>query len=88
MQDRELYQQILGLKSPWSTSEVSLDLKLQQVDVFLSTHPGHRFAVRNMHSRWRVTTILRHANGGIWTAVSSGRSCTQVFPVLIVLNMV
>lgn len=54
----------------------------------LSTRLGHRFAVRNVHRCCRVTTILRHANGGIWTVVRSDRSCTQVFPVLIVLNMV
>ena len=43
MQDRELYQQILGLKSPWSVSEVSLDLKLQQVDVFVEHPSGTSF---------------------------------------------
>jgi hypothetical protein len=33
MQDRELYQEILGLKSPWSVSKVTLNLEQQQVNV-------------------------------------------------------
>ncbi|MEZ6043633.1 MAG: hypothetical protein R3C20_24310 [Planctomycetaceae bacterium] len=39
MQDRELYQQILGLKSPWSVSKVALDVEIQQVDVYIE-HPS------------------------------------------------
>jgi transposase len=43
MQDRELYQQILGLKSPWSVSKVALDLEQQQVDVFVEHLSGTSF---------------------------------------------
>ena len=43
MQDRELYQQILGLKSPWSVSKVTLDVLLQQVDVFVEHPSGTKF---------------------------------------------
>lgn len=43
MQDRELYQQILGLKSPWVVSQVSLSLEQQQVDVFVEHPPGTKF---------------------------------------------
>ena len=39
MQDRELYQEILGLKSPWSVTNVTLNLEEQQVDVFVE-HPS------------------------------------------------
>ena len=39
MQDRELYQEILGLKSPWSVSRVELSVERQQVDVF-AEHPA------------------------------------------------
>jgi hypothetical protein len=33
MQDKELYQQILGLQSPWSVSEVKLELESQQIRI-------------------------------------------------------
>jgi len=35
MQDRELYEEVLGLKSPWTVSKVTLNLEEQQVDVFV-----------------------------------------------------
>jgi transposase len=35
MQDRQLYQQILGIESPWSVAEVTLDLEAGQVRVHL-----------------------------------------------------
>lgn len=43
MQDRELYQQILGLKSPWKVSEVKLSIEHQQVDVFVEHSTGTLF---------------------------------------------
>ncbi|MFN5434492.1 MAG: transposase family protein [Planctomyces sp.] len=43
MQDRELYQEIPGLKSPWSVSQVTLDLEQQQVDVFVEHPSGTKF---------------------------------------------
>ena len=43
MQDRELYQQILGLKSPWTVSRVALSLEQQQVDVSVEHPSGTKF---------------------------------------------
>lgn len=43
MQDRELYQQILGLKTPWKVSEVKLSIQQQQVDVFVEHPTGTKF---------------------------------------------
>ena len=43
MQDRELYDQILGMKSPWSVSTVQLSMELQQVDVFVEHPSGTSF---------------------------------------------
>jgi transposase len=40
MQDRQLYQQILGITSPWSVTRVELDLKQGEVRVFLE-HSGN-----------------------------------------------
>lgn len=39
MQDKELYQQILGLDTPWSVSEVELDQKESEIRVRV-THPA------------------------------------------------
>jgi transposase len=38
MQEKEFYQQILGLESPWYVSDVKLDMEAQQVDVYVE-HP-------------------------------------------------
>lgn len=43
MQEKEFYQQILGLNSPWYVSEVKLDMAHQQVDVFVAHPEGTRF---------------------------------------------
>ena len=43
MQDKELYQHILGLKSPWSVTEVRLDMENQQIDVHVAHPAGTRF---------------------------------------------
>jgi hypothetical protein len=38
MQDKELYQHLLGLSSPWTVGKVSLDIKAQEVVVIVE-HP-------------------------------------------------
>ena len=38
MQDKELYQVILGLESPWSVSEVELDTALGEIRIHVD-HP-------------------------------------------------
>jgi transposase len=43
MQDREWYHKILGLKSPWTVSKVTLNLEEQQVDVFVGHLSGTKF---------------------------------------------
>jgi transposase len=40
MRDKELYQQILGIGSPWRVSEVELDLKEEAVTVHVALEPG------------------------------------------------
>ena len=35
MQDKELYQQVLGLASPWVVGRVELNVEEQRVDVFV-----------------------------------------------------
>ena len=54
MQNRELYQQILGLKAPWKVSEVKLSFEQQHVDVFVE-HP--------LRTAGRKTTVSGQRNG-------------------------
>jgi hypothetical protein len=46
MQDKELYQQILGLDSPWTVSRIDLDIELGEIRVHVEDprrhHRGHR----------------------------------------------
>ena len=43
MEDKELYQHILGLETPWSVAEVKLDLDQQQIDIHVSHPRGTKF---------------------------------------------
>ena len=43
MQDKELYQHLLGLESPWSVSEVTLNMEEQQIDVCVEHPSGTKF---------------------------------------------
>lgn len=43
MQDTALYDQILGLRSPWSVANVELSVEGERVDVFLEHTPGTSF---------------------------------------------
>ena len=43
MQDKELYQQILGLSSPWSVSDVELDHKASEIRVKVNHPRGAKF---------------------------------------------
>ncbi len=44
MQDKELYQHILGIDSPWSVSAVELDTPSEEIRVHVSHPRGTRFA--------------------------------------------
>ena len=43
MHDREWYQKILGLKSPWTVSKVKLNSEERQADVFVGHPSGTMF---------------------------------------------
>lgn len=43
MQDKELYQYILGLESPWSVAEVKLDMENQRIEVHVEHPEGTKF---------------------------------------------
>jgi len=87
MQDRELYQEILGLKSPWTVSRVTLNLEEQQVDVFVGHPSGTKFCCPECSATALATTTLLNASGGTLTVVNSRRSCTRAFRESTVLSM-
>jgi hypothetical protein len=43
MQDKELYQHILGLTAPWTVSEVKLDMDSQEIRVRVQHPRGTKF---------------------------------------------
>lgn len=43
MQDKELYQQILGLDSPWSVAEVKLDAEQEEIHIRVAHPEGTKF---------------------------------------------
>ena len=44
MRDKDLYRQILGIRSPWRVAEVELDLKAEAVTVQVELEPGSELA--------------------------------------------
>ena len=43
MQDKELYEKLLGLSAPWSVQEVDLQMKEMKVTLRLTHQPLWRF---------------------------------------------
>jgi hypothetical protein len=42
MRDRQLYAQILGIQSPWTVTDVKLNLSEKVVEVYLASNSGKR----------------------------------------------
>ncbi len=80
MQDKELYQQILGLTSPWTVSEVKLDMPSQEIRVRVEHPRGPCSAAQNAKSNSPVMTMARSVSGGTWTHASSKPSSLVAFP--------
>jgi hypothetical protein len=87
MQDRVLYEENLGLKSPWSVSQVTPDLEQQQVDVFLEHPSGTKSVVLSVQRHCLAVIIPLSGSGGTVTVASSRLCCTPVFRDSIVLSM-
>lgn len=68
MQDKELYQHILGLDSPWSVSEVELDIDSEEIRVHVSHPRGTKFACPECE---RELPCYDHAEGRRWRHLDS-----------------
>jgi hypothetical protein len=77
MQYQELYQEILGLKSPWTVSMVSLDVFRQPVDVYVE-YPTVTESCKRGHSNY-----LRKIECPLCDAPVRRPATTTVFPLYI-----
>lgn len=74
MDDRELYQVILGLSAPWTVERVELKEADQAVEVWVGEREGTRFTCPECGERSPIydrLTTAPSAGGGIWTPASS-----------------
>lgn len=51
MQDKELYQHILGLESPWTVASVNLNMDQQQIDIRVEHPKGTKFCCPECKTR-------------------------------------
>ncbi len=80
MQDKETIQQILGLTSPWTVSEVKLDMPSQEIRVRVEHPRGTMFCCPECKKQLSVMTMARSVSGGTWTHASSKPSSLVAFP--------
>jgi len=75
MQERELYQEIPKLKSPWSVSQVTLNLEQQQVDVFVEHPSGTKFCCPECSESAACPYSASQLSSSWSEAGSSGMGC-------------
>jgi transposase len=68
MQDKELYQVILGLESPWSVSEIELDTDSAEIKVHVSHPRGTKFSCSECE---RQLPCYDHAEERSWRHLDS-----------------
>lgn len=59
MQDKDLYQQILGLPSPWTVSDVKLDYEAEEVRVHVEHPRGVKFQCPD---QTKVSAVIDETN--------------------------
>ena len=68
MEDRELYFYLLGLKSPWTVGQVSLDIKKRRVDVWAEHPEGESWPCPECS---KDSAVYDHAKERIWRHLDS-----------------
>jgi hypothetical protein len=87
MQDKEAYQHILGLTSPWTVSEVKLDIPAKEIHVTVSTPLVQSSAVLSGGKTLLATIRQRSVDGSIWTRANTRQFSLAVFPEWTVPSM-
>ena len=68
MKDTELYRYLLGIEEPWFVEQVSLDIKEQKVDVWVTHKEGIRWPCPECGA---MTSLYDHAPERIWRHLDS-----------------
>ena len=87
MQDKELYQHILGLTSPWTVSEVKLDIPAEEIQVRVEHPAGTKFCCPECQ---KELACYDHAEDRRWRHLDSchsRQSSLAVFPEQTVQSM-
>lgn len=87
MQDKELYQHILGLTSPWTVPEVKLDIPAEGNQVGSRTLLVQSSAFLSARKSLLATIMQRSVDGDIWTRANTRQSSLAVFPEWTVPSM-
>lgn len=68
MEDRALYQQILGLTSPWTVSSVKMDVPNEEIEVHVVHAPGEQFCCPECN---RTLSCYDHSPARRWRHLDS-----------------
>lgn len=68
MQDKDLYEYILGIKEPWSVKRIELDVKMKRVNVWVEHKAGLRWHCPECQGSF---TIYDHAKERTWRHLDS-----------------
>ena len=78
MRDVELYQQLLGVVSPWTVGRVELSVEGERVDIWVEHAPEVRWPCPECGTLLSVYDHLEEREWRHWTAANSRPSCMPV----------
>ena len=77
MRDRELYQNLLRIVSPWTVDSVTMDVEKQRVDVTVSHSPRILFSCPECGTE---SPVFDHAEERVWRHLDSCHFFTYLSP--------
>ena len=75
MRDTELYQNLLGIVSPWTVDSVTMDVETQRVDVTVSHPPRILFSCPEYGTE---SPVFDHAEERVWRHLDSCQFFTSL----------
>ena len=76
MQDKELYEHILGIKEPWSVNRIELDLKRKRVNIWVEHKTGLKWLCPRCQ---KSSSIYDHAKERAWRHLDSCAYQTHLY---------